>query len=81
MARMFSFGKKNANIKIQAKSYGNNNSQNYEQNFEVESDVVVNATDASKNTGAEESGWFFSFLKDIFSKDGDPGAGFFDKVR
>lgn len=80
MAGMFSFGKKSANIKVQVKSY-NNNSQNYEQNFEVESDVVVNATDAPSDTGAKESGGFFSFLKDIFSKDGDPGAGFFDKVR
>lgn len=80
MAGMFSFGKKNANIKVQVNRY-NNNSQNYEQNFEVESDVIVNATDAPSDTGAKESGVFFSFLKNLFSSNDNTGAGFFDKVE
>ena len=58
MADMFSFGKKNANIKVQVKRYGNNNSQNYEQNFEVESNIVANAPVAPSDTGAKESGGF-----------------------
>lgn len=81
MAGMFSFGKKNANIKVQIKSYSDNNSQNYEQNFEVESNMVVNATDVSKKTGAEESSSFFSFFKNLFSPDDNTGASFFDKVE